>query len=127
MFTTIRRFRWPQWLLAAACVAALSLAAWQIDRAIHHLAYLRQNGAPAIAGWMTVGHVAELYHVPPGVLEEALGLPPDHVERRPLQAIARQRGESMEQLQATLLAAIARSRAAGAPTPPSLPGAAPPP
>ena len=118
ILTAVRRFRWQQWLIVAAFVISIAFSGWQISRALSHFAYMRQHREPPIAGWMTVSHVARAYHVSPRVLEDALALPPGQRDRRPLEVIARSRGQSMPQLEALLLSAIRSARAAESPPPP---------
>ena len=111
-----RRFRWQQWLLVAALAAVVVVTAWQAAMAVRHMRALRMHPDQPIAEWMTVGHVARAYGVPAPVLLRSLDLPDARPERRPLGAIARDRGQSFEELRDDLLAAIEQSRqASGAP------------
>jgi hypothetical protein len=109
VLATIRRFRWQEWALVAICAGALVFAGWHLVGAARHASQLASHRRDPIAPWMTVGHVAHAYHVAPAVLEQALGTQPGGPDRRPLRVIAKQRGESFETLQATLLEAIQRA------------------
>lgn len=70
------------------------------------VADFRRAEAPPIAPWMTMHFVARAYGVPPPVLYEALGIPGDREDRRPLDAIAREKGEAVEVIIAQLQIAI---------------------
>ncbi len=102
-------------ILLAAFVIVVLFTGWQAALAGRHAMGLR--GPPRdepIAEWMTIRRVAASYHVPPWVLQRALGLP-DAPDRRPLRLIAESRGETFAQLRAELEAAIAEARASGEP------------
>lgn len=117
----VQRFRWQQWLLVVALVAALAFAALQIASMVGHARSLYPLRNDPIAPWMTVSHVAHVFHVPDAVVEEAVGLPVGGRDRRPLGYIARQRGESFEVLRARVEAAIAQATPPSPPSPPSAP------
>ena len=119
-------FGWWQWLLAAVLLVALVAAALFGFRTVRSALYWSQHRNDPIERWMTVNYVARSYGVPPEVLWDALGLAPARRPspdaRRPLSEIATTRGQSFEQVRATLDAAIARARAqppALRPPPPS--------
>lgn len=111
-------------VLSAAFILVVLFTGWQAARAAQHAMVLR--GPPRdepIAEWMTIRHVAASYHVPPWVLQRAIGLPETR-DRRPLRKIAESRGETFAQLRAELEAAIAEARASGVefgPPPPPAP------
>lgn len=71
-----------------ALAAAVALAA----RAALRFIYWRNHRDEKVAGWMPLGYVARAHGVPLGALRRALGLPEDVVDRRPIEAIARERG-----------------------------------
>lgn len=121
-------FGWWQWLLAGVFLLALLAAGLFAFRTVRYTLYWSQHHNDPIERWMTVNYVARSYDVPPEALWTALGLPParppSRDARRPLSAIATARGQTFEQVRATLEAAIADARA----QPPALrPPPAPPP
>ncbi|MFN8638760.1 MAG: hypothetical protein U0360_04705 [Dehalococcoidia bacterium] len=102
-------------ILLVAFVIVVLFTGWQAARAARHAMVL--HGPPRdepIAEWMTIRRVAASYHVPPWVLQRALGLP-ETPDRRPLSVIAESRGEPFAQLRGELEAAIAEARASGVP------------
>ncbi len=66
----------------------------------------RRAEAPPIAGWMTMHYVARAYGVPPPVLYKALDVAGDREDRRPLEVIAREKGQPVDVIIADLKAAI---------------------
>lgn len=82
------------------------------------------EGAPPIEGWMTLPHVAKVYHVPPEVLFDALQIPMEGNERRSLDDLNREYapdapGKLMELLRKFLQTLPVRRRHPyGAPYPP---------
>lgn len=96
-------------LLIAAFVIALAFTGYHIVRTVNAAIYWNQHRDEPIERWMTLGYVAHSYHLPPHVLNEALGLParPDH---RPIGVIARARGESVDAIAARLRYAIVHAR-----------------
>lgn len=120
LLARVRRFRWQQWLLVVALFAALAFAAVQAFGFVQHARSLRAFRNDPIAPWMTAGHVAHAFRVPEAVVEEAIGLPVDSHDRRPLGFIARQRGEPFEAIRDRIQAAITQAA-------PASPTSAPPP
>lgn len=59
---------------------------------------------------MRIGFVANSYHVPPPVLNRAIGLGPETRDPRPLNKIAEDQGRTFEELKAELEKAIADFR-----------------
>lgn len=108
--------RW-QWLILIAFVLVLTFTGFQIFRTVERANYWRQHRDEPIAGWMRIGYVANSYHVPPQVLQEAIGLPPNVPDRRPLAEIAKSQNRSLETLKAELEKAIRDFRAARPPPP----------
>ena len=107
----IKGFGRKQWLLVAAFVVVVVLTAFFAIRTYQRAEYWRQHRDEPIAGWMRVGWVANSYHVPPPVLQTAIGLPPDVPDRRPLSKIAEDQGRSFDVLKSDLEKAIAEFRA----------------
>ncbi len=110
-----RRFRWQHWLLVAALLLVIAVTVWQAMVSVRHARRLRIPRDEPIAEWMPLGYVARSYHVPLPVLMQALGLPGDRPDRRPLGTLARERGQSFEEVRETLVAAIEGFRRAPPP------------
>jgi hypothetical protein len=60
--------------------------------------YWREHKDEPIRAWMTIGYIAHSHHVPPPVLKQALGLPADSHDKRPLAKIAREQNRPVEEL-----------------------------
>jgi hypothetical protein len=118
----IRHFRWQQWLLLLALAGALAFAGFHLVGAAREAAALRSHRNDTIAPWMTVGHVARVYHVDPERLEQALNLSAAERERRPLRFVAHERGQTFEELQAQIRGVIGELTAPGRATPSASPG-----
>jgi hypothetical protein len=72
-----------------------------------------------IRGWMNIGYIARAYGVPPQVLDDALGIPPEsRPELRPISEVARSQNRSTEEVIQIIEQAIAAARP---PRPPPLP------
>lgn len=72
--------------------------------------------------WMSIPYIARTRHVPADVLYDAAGLPNDKRDRRPLGRIARQQHRPLDELIASVEAAVVHARSQGSPR---LPGRAP--
>src|SRR3712207_3015260 len=86
-------------------------------RALSHASRLRGGGDEAIRPWMNVPYIAHAHGVPPAILFEALGLPPDAPDRRPIVRIAREQQRPVGAVIADLTAAITGYRAPIPPLP----------
>jgi hypothetical protein len=121
MFRPTRRF----WIGIAFVLVTLLTINFAL-RGVQGGRRLRTRPDEPIQAWMNIGHIAHSYHVPPDVLHEALGLPPEP-DRRPLRAIAAAQGETTDALIARIEKAITDFRAArgadgpGPPRPPEPP------
>ena len=104
-------FSRKQWLILIAFVLVVAFTGFQIFRTVQRANYWRQHRDEPIAGWMRIGYIANSYHVPPNVLQQAIGLPPDVPDRRPLTEIAKSQNRSFEELKADLEKAINDFRA----------------
>lgn len=115
-----KRVRSPvRWLLIAAFIVAAALTAFAAVRAVHEVRFWRAHTDEPIKGWMRIGFVAHAYHVPPFVLERALGLPPGPPpDRRRLARIAADTGVPLDTIKLKLMDAIVHARP---PYPPPLP------
>ena len=107
----IKGFSRTQRLVLIAFIAALVVTSFFAYRTYQRAEYWREHRDEPIAGWMRVGWVANSYHVPPPVLQTAIGLPPDVPDRRPLGKIAEDQGRSFDELKSDLETAIAEFRA----------------
>ncbi|HEX6124624.1 MAG TPA: hypothetical protein VFZ23_04560 [Pyrinomonadaceae bacterium] len=107
----IKGFSRAQRLVLIAFIVALVVTLFFAYRTYQRAEYWRQHRDEPIAGWMRVGWVANSYHVPPPVLQTAIGLPPDVPDRRPLSKIAEDQGRSFDELKSDLEKAIAEFRA----------------
>ena len=74
---------------------------------------------------MTVGYVAHSYRVPRHILYQALGLPYNPPDKRPLRVIAKSQNRSMDQIRAILQDEIAHARPPYPPPPTRDEGGAP--
>lgn len=119
LLATIRKFRWPQWLILSAFLLVLCFTGLHAVRTARDAAYWRHHRAEEIRGWMTVGHVAHSHRVPPEVLYKALGLGglPPKPDKRPLRRIAKSQNRSMDEIRLILQEAINRARPLLAPPP----------
>lgn len=60
--------------------------------------YWHEHRDEPIRSWMTIGYIAHSYHVSPTVLKQALGLPVDTSNRRPLARIAHEQNRTADEL-----------------------------
>src|SRR5438552_3394622 len=116
----MKQFGWRQAVVALAFFLSLSVAVIFLGRALRPAIYWHYHRDEPIRGWMNVGYVAHSYHVPPYVLYQALGLPHNPPDRRPLREIAKAQNRSMDEIRDLLLDAIAHAR-------PPYPSPSPPP
>lgn len=112
-----------RWGLAALLVLVATFTAVQIGRSVNDFLFWRAHRDEPIQPWMSIGFVAHSYHVPPFVLERAVGLPPGPPpDRRPLGIIATARNESFAVVRDRMSVAIVHARP---PYPPPAPPAPP--
>ena len=97
-------------VLGVALVLAIAVTFVFGFRAGAHARRIRHQNDP-VRPWMSVPYVAHSYRVPPHVLYEAIGIPLQSHDRRPIRDIAREQNRSVEEVIATLQNAIARERA----------------
>lgn len=114
----MKKFGWRQAVVAVAFVLSLSVAVIFVVRAVRPALYWHYHQDEPIRGWMNIGYVAHSYHVPPYVLHQALGLPLQPPDRRPLREIAKSQNRSMDEIRTVLLDAIVHSRPPYPPPPP---------
>lgn len=115
---TVKGFRWQQWAVLLAFVLVLGFIGLRTIHTYRAASYWRHHRDEPIHGWMRIGYVAHSYHVPPRVLYEALGLPTQPPDRRPLRVIAKAQHRSMDEVIALLREAIADARASRPPPSP---------
>lgn len=109
-------FRWNRTLVLLVALVVVGLLTINFAvRTFDHGRRLRNRPDEPIQAWMNVPYIAHSYHVPPDVVAQAIGLPPEQRDRRPLQEIAQTQGRTPDVLIAAIVAAIARDRAAHAP------------
>ena len=75
-------------VFAAALIAAIAGTFVFGFRAGRHARRIRWQNEP-IRSWMSVPFIAHTHHVRPEILYQAIGLPPQQRDRRPLRRIAR--------------------------------------
>lgn len=97
-------------LLVLGFMAALILTTVLFVRLIANVVYWPQHRDTEISGWMTVGYVAHSYDVDKDGLIEALGIETDLRRHLTLKAIADAQNMPLEELQNTLLNAVAAQR-----------------
>src|SRR5437868_12670830 len=100
-----------QWFALVVLALVLLITGLFAVRTVRRAVYWRLHRDETIRPWMTVPYVAHSYRVPPPVLYEALGIPPQPHDRRPIREIAGEQNVSVEQLITTLQESIARERA----------------
>jgi hypothetical protein len=107
---TLKTFQWQHWLVAAAFVLALVFTGLHAFRAVNSAIYWNHNRDEPIQGWMNVGFVAHSYHVPRHILYQAIGLPYNPPDKRPLRVVAKAQNRSLDKVEAILQNAIVHSR-----------------
>lgn len=91
-----------QWLIIGAFLLALALTSVYSYRTYQRAVFWREHRDEPISGWMRVGFVANSYKVPLPVLNNAIGLPPDARDQRPLSKIASDSGRTFDELRTEL-------------------------
>jgi hypothetical protein len=111
-----KKFHWAPWLLVAALILSLGIVAYFSYRAVRMLPRLRSS--ETIRPWMTLPYIAHAQRVPLADLYQALGIPYQAHDHRPISRIARSLGVPEQTIIAKLDAAIQQLRPPpGAPTP----------
>lgn len=116
-----------RWLIVALVLVTL-LTVNAAVQGIRHARRFQARTDEPIQAWMNVGYIARAYQVRPEVVAQAIGLPPEQRDRRPLREIALAQGRSSDVLIAAINEAIRRERATPPDHggPPNAPGAPPP-
>src|SRR5438105_13997536 len=114
------------WFALVVLALVLLMTGLFAVRTVRRAVYWRLHRDETIRPWMTVPYVAHSYRVPPPVLYEALGIPPQPHDRRPLKQIALEQNRSVDEVISVLSDAVARERASRPPgAPPSEPARSP--
>jgi hypothetical protein len=114
----LKALRLKHWLLLAAFVVAAVGSAVFATRFVAQTVYWSMHREEPIEGWMPLRYVAHSHGVEPSLLFDALDLPPDRWDRRPIRDIAAAQGVPIADVRAKLEGAIAEARLAGE-TPPA--------
>lgn len=117
IFHKFARMSSSQLMILVALLLVLSFTGFQIFRTVQRASYWRQHRDEPIAGWMRAGFVANSYKVPIRVVNQAIGLPADARDRRPLTEIAKMQNRSFEEIKADLERAINDFRTIREPSP----------
>ncbi len=104
-------------LLFVALAATLATAGVLIFHTVRHakqvirtVRQVRHTGeGEALRPWMTIPYIARSHRVPPKVLYDAIGNPPERHRAWPISRIARQQHRTIEELIGQLDNAIARA------------------
>jgi hypothetical protein len=118
LISTVKSFRWHQWLIVALFLLVAGFTAFKAVHVARDVIYWQKHRDEPIRGWMSVGYVAHSYRVPPHVLFLALGLPHKPPDKRPLREIAKMQHRSIDQIRAILQDAIIHARPPYPPPPP---------
>ena len=122
--SAFRNHRWLPWLLAGGLILSLAVVGIFSMRAVRLLPHLRGN--ETIRPWMTLPYIAHANHVPAAGLYQALGLPYQAHDLRPLSHIARLQGAPVQTIITRLESALPSLRQeAGTPAPRAAPTGAP--
>ena len=101
---------WRRGLALVAFILVLGFTGLNAFRVVRHLTPRQYQRDEEIRGWMTIGYIAHSYHVPPQIIQQALGLPESPFDMRPLQGIAKAQNRTMKELNASLQEAISGAR-----------------
>ncbi len=109
-----------KWIVLAALALVILVTGLFAVRTVRRAIFWRTHREEVIRPWMSIPYVAHSYRVPPHVLYQALGIPLQPHDRRPIKQIAREQNRSVDEVTSILQGAITRARA-------NQPTAAPPP
>ena len=113
-----QRFGWPQRLMMLGFGLSLAVVIIFSVRSLRMAHHLRVD--EPIRPWMSLPYIARSYRVPPYVLYQALGIPLQRHDRRPISLIAALQKRSVASIIAELQNAIVHARPPY-PTPPLTP------
>jgi hypothetical protein len=107
----MKKVEWQKWAVVIA-FALIVLATGVFGlRTVRRAMYWRAHRDEVIRPWMSIPYVAHSYRVPPHVLYQALGIPPQPHDQRPLKAIAREHNRPVDEVISVLHDTIMRERA----------------
>ena len=112
---TLRAYSLKQWLVLGALILVLGMGAYYTAKVVRFAVYTRRGGDAPIRGWMSVRYIANTHHVPAAALYDAIGLPADSADRRPLMEIAKAQNRSLDEIRVSIENAIVDYRAAHPP------------
>ncbi len=122
----MKRTGWQKLIVVIAFTLVLLGTGVFAVRTVRRAIYWRMHRDEVIRPWMSIPYVAHSYRVPPHVLYQSLGIPPQPHDRRPLRQIALEQNRSVDEVISVLSDAVARERASQLPgAPPSEPVRAP--
>ena len=101
---------WRRGLVLVAFILVLGFTGLNAFRVVRHLTSGQYQRDEEIRGWMTIGYIGHSYHVPPQIIQQALGLPESPPDTRPLLEIAKSQNRSVNELTASLQDAITQAR-----------------
>jgi hypothetical protein len=117
---------WQKWIVLGALALVVLVTGLFAVRTVRRAMYWRAHHDEVIRPWMSIPYVAHSYRVPPHVLYQALGIPSQLHDRRPLKQIAREQNRPVDGMISVLHDAIAGDRANHPPAaPPPEPGRSP--
>ena len=89
-------------LLLVSFVLVVVLTAAYAVHTVRRACYLCKHKDEPIRAWMSIGYISRSYHVPPPFLYQAVGLPAQPPDRRPLRAIAHTQKRQVKELVTSL-------------------------
>ncbi len=98
-------------LLVIAFAVAVALTLFFGARTATRYVYWTAHREEPVQSWMTIGYIAKSWSVERNAVFEAAGIDPLSRDRRTLARIARERGESVDDLIARIERAVADARA----------------
>ncbi len=113
-----------KWIVVGALALVVLVTGLFAVRTVRRAMYWRAHHDEVIRPWMSIPYVAHSYRVPPHVLYQALGIPPQLHDRRPLKQIAREQNRPVDGMISVLQNAIAGERTNHPAAPPE-PGRSP--
>ena len=117
----MKRTGWQKSITVFAFALVVVVTGVFAVRTVRRAMYWRLHRDEVIRPWMSIPYVAHSFRVPPHVLYQALEIPPQPHDRRPLRQIARAHNRPVEDVITVLHDAIARERAAHPPSAPPPP------
>lgn len=114
-----RKFEWKTWVLMLGLLLSLAVVVIFAIRSLRSVP--RSRTTEPIRPWMSVPYIAHSYHIPSQVLFQALGLPDNRRDRRPIAVIAREEGRSVQSVIQALYAAILQAHPTYPPPTPAPP------